>query len=422
MATDYAAIEVRIGGSNRVFRGDAPFLSPTRARSCAGFWTDPSSSRPPASPPTLQVSAHDLQNPAAGAKIVRRPLPTSPPPPGHARLVVKLRPVNPSDVFSLQGVYPGFLSAPGAALPAVPGIDGVAVVEALSPDDGGQQPQEKDGAASAPPALLDVRGHALSVGDRVVAATGFDIAHGQGSWQEVVELPASSLCKVPPGVSDAAAASFFVNPVTVAGLLEATGVQRGEWLIVTSALSALSKMLLAVCSARGVRTLAVVRREEAVAEALERGATAAVCWSENSAVDLAAEVRKAAGESGGLAHAAVDSVGGELTRHVTDAVRDGGSVFVYGAQGGLSASASIPALLFRDVRLRGFWLTPWLASLTQEGRARVIGEVWDEYYGKGLVASADEGAKTFPLSRFAEAVAESQRPARGGKVFLVNDD
>lgn len=37
-------------------------------------------------------------------------------------------PVNPADVFSLMGVYPGF--APGS-LPAVPGLEGMGVVEAV---------------------------------------------------------------------------------------------------------------------------------------------------------------------------------------------------------------------------------------------------------------------------------------------------
>lgn len=87
---------------------------------------------------------------------------------------------------------------------------------------------------------------------------------------------------------------------------------------------------------------------------------------------------------------------------------------------GLTAVASIPALLFRDVRLRGFWLSPWLASLPESGHARVVGEVWG-LYKQGLLGSADEDAKTFPLSKFAEAVAESQRAAREGKVYLVND-
>jgi NADPH:quinone reductase-like Zn-dependent oxidoreductase len=329
-------------------------------------------------------------------------LPSNPPAAGFARLRITTRPVNPSDVFSLQGVYPGFLSAPGAKLPAVPGIDGVAVVEALASED-----------------QSDISGHPLKVGDRVVSAHGFDIAHGQGSWQEVVDLPAASLSKVPsPEISDFAASSFFVNPVTVVGLLESAAVPSGQWLIVTSALSALSKMLLSVAKSKGIKTIGVVRREEAVAEALKHGATAAVCWSESKPTDLAAKVKEATG--GSLAHAAIDSVGGDLTKHVTDSLRDGGSCFVYGAQGGLTAVASIPALLFRDVRLRGFWLTPWLESLPEGGRAKVIAEVW-ELYKQGLFGSADEDVKSFPLSRFAEAVAESQRAARGGKVYLVND-
>jgi len=302
-----------------------------------------------------------------------------------------------------MGVYPGFLSA-CKTLPAVPGIDGVARIAALASE-----------------GLTDVSGAALAVGDRIVSAAGFDIANGQGSWQETVDLPANLLSKVPSdAISDAAASSFFVNPVTVVGLLESAAVPPGGWLIVTSAVSGLSKILLQAAKARGVKTVGVVRREEAVAEALRHGATAAVRWSDDAPVDLAAAVREATGGEG-LAHAAVDSVGGALTGALTDAVRDGGTVFVYGAQGGLSASVSVLALLFRGVTVRGFWLGPWLESLPAEGgRARAAAQVW-QLYAEGHVASADADAKTYPLGRFAEAVAESQRPARGGKTFLVNE-
>jgi NADPH:quinone reductase-like Zn-dependent oxidoreductase len=360
-----------------------------------------------------QVASLNPADPTSGASLVRRPAPSSPPAPGHARLSVLCRPCNPSDVFSLMGVYPGFNCAPGAKLPAVPGIDGVARVSALGDGDSGAAP------------LTDISGQPLAVGDRVVSAAGFDAAGGNGSWQETVDLPASALSKVPQdSISDAAASSFFVNPVTVVGLLESAAVPKGGWLIVTSALSALSKVLLSAAKARGVKTIGVVRREEAVDEALKCGATAAVCWPGGgvdgtaAAVDLASKVREATG--GELAHAAVDSVAGELTGAVTDALRDGGTVLVYGAQGGLSASASVPALLFRDVRVHGFWLGPWLDSLPEGGRARVAAEVWS-LYSEGHVSSADEDAKLFPLSAFAKAVAESQRPARGGKVFLVNE-
>lgn len=45
-----------------------------------------------------------------------------------ARLSCVQAPVNPADVFSLMGVYPGFTPA---SLPAVPGLEGMGVVEAV---------------------------------------------------------------------------------------------------------------------------------------------------------------------------------------------------------------------------------------------------------------------------------------------------
>lgn len=80
------------------------------------------------------------------------------------------------------------------------------------------------------------------------------------------------------------------------------------------------------------------------------------------------------------------------------------------------AHVRIPDLLFREVTLRGFWLGPWFASLGAEGGARLIGEIV-EAFDKGHVATVV--GKAFPLERVVEAVEESERPGRGGKVMLV---
>lgn len=74
--------------------------------------------------------------------------------------------------------------------------------------------------------------------------------------------------------------------------------------------------------------------------------------------DLPAAVKAATG--GKPAYAAIECVGGELFGAVASSVRDHATVILYGAMSGLSASFSIPDLLFRGVVARGFWLNIYL--------------------------------------------------------------
>lgn len=66
----------------------------------------------------VEVFEFNKDDPIQGTRLVKRPVPE----PGEGQVLVNilLRPINPSDVMSLIGVYPGFTTK----LPGVPGIDG----------------------------------------------------------------------------------------------------------------------------------------------------------------------------------------------------------------------------------------------------------------------------------------------------------
>lgn len=92
---------------------------------------------------SVQLSAFDPANPTSTVTVVQAPRPTlsevrflPPPPPrlpptflttlmpplqGEVLVRLTLRPVNPADIFSIMGVYPGFTPA---SFPAVPGLEG----------------------------------------------------------------------------------------------------------------------------------------------------------------------------------------------------------------------------------------------------------------------------------------------------------
>jgi NADPH:quinone reductase-like Zn-dependent oxidoreductase len=67
-----------------------------------------------------------LENPAAGVIVETADVAVADRlPAGTVRIALKLRPINPADIFSLMGVYPGFdSSSPNA----VPGLEGMGVV------------------------------------------------------------------------------------------------------------------------------------------------------------------------------------------------------------------------------------------------------------------------------------------------------
>ena len=56
-------------------------------------------------------------------------------------------------------------------------------------------------------------------GQRVVSGN-WGAYDGNGTWQQYLVVPESSLIAVPDSISDEVAAQFLVNPVTVLGFVE----------------------------------------------------------------------------------------------------------------------------------------------------------------------------------------------------------
>jgi trans-2-enoyl-CoA reductase len=92
----------------------------------------------------------------------------------------------------------------------------------------------------------------------------------------------------------------------------------------------------------------------------------------------------------------------------------------YGAMARQPVKVPNGFLIFKDVRLRGFWLTRWLEQAPRE-------EVISLYQKlSGLVAAGalkQTIAAEYPLTEIGEALQSAARDARGGKVLLrLNED
>jgi trans-2-enoyl-CoA reductase len=93
----------------------------------------------------------------------------------------------------------------------------------------------------------------------------------------------------------------------------------------------------------------------------------------------------------------------------------GGTLVTYGAMSKESLKIPNGFLIFRDLVVRGFWLTRWLRDHPAHERDVVFGEVF-RLAGEGLFRP--RVAAEFPLARAAEAVALAAAGMPGGKVLL----
>ncbi len=113
---------------------------------------------------------------------------------------------------------------------------------------------------------------------------------------------------------------------------------------------------------------------------------------------------------------ALDAVGGAATGALARMLALGGTVANYGLLSGEDCAVSAHDLVFRDIRVRGFWLAKWFQTAARGRIASHYSRLVD-WLEEGVAGAPVEARYT--LDQAAEAVAHAARAARGGKILLT---
>lgn len=292
-------------------------------------------------------------------------------------------PVNPSDINTIEGKYPLRLK-----LPAVPGHEGVGVVTAV-------------GSKVA---------H-LRPGDRVVP-----LEHGQGTWRSHGVFQERHWCRIPKDLPIATAATMVVNPPTALELLEKfVELKPGDTVVQNGASSSVGKYVIQLAKSMGVSTVNVVRDLE------NRGELGAELRDLGADVVTTAEGLRAALRDSGLRTPVLglDGVGGAAATAVARALDVGGTLVTYGAMSHEPVCVPSSTLIFRDLRIRGYWLTGGFARLDRgyAEKEHLVDRVCALFRQKVIRPVTVE---CVPLVQWQEALARHSDSYRNCKVLLTN--
>lgn len=297
------------------------------------------------------------------------------PEPGHVLVRILAAPLNPADLNTIEGTY-----GVKPPLPATPGIEGCGVVEAsASPD--------------------------FETGDRVI------FLRRASTWASHTTLPAEALFKLPKDIDPLQASMLKVNPATAWQLLHAFGnLKKGDWIVQNVGNSAVGRCVIQLARDLGILTISFVRREELFEELKTLGADH-VFLDDDAGLAAAKEVL-------GGAHAALafNAVGGDSALRLMKLLRESGTHITYGAMGRKPVTIPNGLLIFRDLRIRGLWVSRWIENAP-------LAEVRDVY--ENLAARVAAGKlvqpvdSTFPLEAHQDALARLDAKERSGKVLFI---
>lgn len=312
------------------------------------------------------IAAVDFELPALGAD--------------EARVRVLAAAINPSDVLTLTGQY-GSLPP----LPAVGGNEGVGRVEAIG---------------------ANVQG--MNIGQTVLLPVGC------GTWATHVQVAAKLLVPLPDGADPRQLAMLAINPPTALLLLrEFVALEPGDWVIQNAANSAVGGYLIELAKLRGLKTVNLVRRDSAREDMADNAGDVLLVDGD--------ELRQRVGEATGKAkiRLGIDAVGGAATERLASCVANGGTVVNYGMMSGEPCQISAASLVFRDVRLVGFWLARWFSQASRAEQAEVYGELTRLIAAGKLQARI---AASYPVTGIKDAIAAAAAGGRSGKILIEPAD
>ncbi|KAK6474154.1 enoyl-[acyl-carrier-protein] reductase [Huso huso] len=294
-------------------------------------------------------------------------------------------PVNPSDINMVQGTY-----AILPELPAVGGNEGV--------------------------------GQVLEVGSQVTSLRAGDWVipqdAGLGTWRTEAVLSEGTLAAVPSGVPLLCAASLSVNPCTAFRMLsDFESLQPGDCVIQNAANSGVGQAVIQIAATRGIHTINIVRDRPDLHKLTERlkslGADHVITEDTLRKPEMKELFKKVP-----RPRLALNCVGGKSATELLRHLQKGGTMVTYGGMSKQPVAVPVSALIFKDVKLRGFWVTQWKRDHAhdREKVQAMISALCQLFLQGKLSAPA---STEVPFRDYQTAVQDSMKPFVSAKQILV---
>lgn len=236
-----------------------------------------------------------------------------------------------------------------------------------------------------------------------------------GTWRTHAIAEEGELIKVDKSIAPEYLACMAVNPCTAVRLLDDfVKLDKGDVIIQNGANSTVGVAVMQIAAARGIKTINIIRERPDHAHMVEKlkqyGGYIVDTDSYLSTPQfkrLIADLPKP--------KLALNCTGGPVVTDMARLLDDGATVVTYGAMARKPITVPASLMLFKDIKLRGFWLSKWLETHSAAERDAMYQQVTDLFKTEKLRIWTERHnfATGFPT-----AIERSQQERRERKVLL----
>lgn len=251
----------------------------------------------------------------------------------------------------------------------------------------------------------------VAVGDRVSTVPSFSL-NDYGMYGEEVLAPAHAVVRLPDSVSFEQATAIWNVFITPYGALIENGLLKaGDVVLVPAASSSVGLGTMQVVRAAGGIPVALTRTRAKREQLLAAGASHVIVTDEEDLVDAVNRITVGRG-----ADIVFDPVGGATFPKLLEALRVGGTVFVYGALSEDITPLPLLTVIAKTLVIRGYNL---FGTTTDPERQRKA----TEYVFAGLKSGALNTviAKLFTFDEMVEAHRELEKNLHLGRIVVTVD-
>ncbi|CAL1682630.1 unnamed protein product [Lasius platythorax] len=282
-----------------------------------------------------------------------------------------LAPVNPADINTIQGKYP---SRP--PLPAIPGNEGVGEIVAVGSNVS-----------------------TLRVGDKVVPN-----GPNFGTWRTLANYNFKDVMKMPSDVDLVVASMMNVNPCTAYRMLkDFVPLKSGDTVIQNGGNSAVGQLIIQLCKVWNFKSVSVVRDRPNIQELKNQltslGADEVLTEDEVRKTQLFKSKKLPS------PRLALNCIGGQNAHEVLRHLAQDGIMVTYGGMSREPLTVPISALIFKNISLKGFWMTAWTnANIESEEREDMYKDLATLFRDKRLQPPPH---KLIPFCEYQEAIVKA---------------
>ncbi len=296
--------------------------------------------------------------------------------PGEVRVKVLASPINPADFMFVEKTY-----RVEPVYPQIAGFEGAGMIV----DNGG---------------------------DECYPVNTLVAFRHKNVWAEYVNIPKDKIISLPQQMPVEKAAQLALNPVTAWAMLEESAAKPGEWIILSAANSALSKLIIQLAKRRGLKTLAIIRKDGEQAPLLHLGASV-VLYDNSDELEL--QIKSVT--QGEKIASFLDAVGGVLATKVIKVISVNSRIIHYGLFSEQPVMYHNADVIFKNLIIKGFGIDGWLQSKT----AAELETVWRELINEVIKPDFTmEVIAKYPLEAYKDALTDSKSGQAGKVLFWID--